>query len=367
MRREMVEGKTVHGCESCYVREAVGAQSMRQTCNAVVGPERIRRFIEQSIASDFQVAPMPESVEVVVGNRCNLKCRMCRSSSSSLIAKDRVHVRWNYQEYLPVEAEAVLALLDERLFRDPAHLRRVHFIGGEPFVINEIEKTLQLLIDRGVAGRITLSMNTNGTRVSPRWMKLTESFEKLHLSISIDGVGDTFEYIRFPAPMERSRAQPRRLPRHAARRARRQRDRAELQRARDHGAVSLPRSRRLDGLARAHRPGRSAPPRDDHAARSAPPRSGAAARLCGRLTAGPRTVRRCAASSKSSSRLAKGSTPSCCASSCCSPTISIARAGRASQRLPDLLALIEATGFVWSDEVMYASADAGVAAVVETA
>ncbi len=199
MRREMVEGKRVAGCEACYVREDVGAQSMRQTCNAIVGEERIARFIEQSVASDFRIAPLPEVVEVVVGNRCNLKCRMCRSSSSSLIAKDRVHSAWNYREIVPVEEESVLELMEERLFRDADHIRRIHFMGGEPFVINEIERSLQMLIDRGVAHRIVLSMNTNGTRTAPRWMQLTELFQELHLTLSIDGVGGIFEYIRFPA------------------------------------------------------------------------------------------------------------------------------------------------------------------------
>lgn len=199
MRREMVEGKRVRGCEACYVREDVGAQSMRQTCNAVVGEARIHRYIADSIANDFRSASLPEVVEVVVGNRCNLKCRMCRSSSSSLIAKDRVHSAWNYREHVPLEAESVLGLFEERLFRDARHIRRIHFMGGEPFVINEIEHTLQMLIDRGAAPQIVLSMNTNGTRTAPRWMKLTESFRQLHLTLSIDGVGGIFEYIRFPA------------------------------------------------------------------------------------------------------------------------------------------------------------------------
>jgi hypothetical protein len=74
--------------------------------------------------------------------------------------------------------------------------------GGEPFLsgIDEQKKLLQHYIDIGRSSQITLHYTTNST-IFPddSWWQLWNSFKEIDIQLSIDAVGDRYEYIRYPA------------------------------------------------------------------------------------------------------------------------------------------------------------------------
>lgn len=112
IRRRMIFGQSLPGCEYCYQQERSGVESMRVAMNktwqneiaAAESDQASDALYEQAVkdlctgvqASDYNMADRPEWLELDVGNLCNLKCRMCNSSSSSSIAADPVHSRWAY-------------------------------------------------------------------------------------------------------------------------------------------------------------------------------------------------------------------------------------------------------------------------------
>ena len=74
--------------------------------------------------------------------------------------------------------------------------------GGEPF-LSEVDKQLELLnryVDSGQSIHMTLHYTTN-TQVYPdsKWWSLWENFKEIDIQLSIDGVGNRYEYIRYPA------------------------------------------------------------------------------------------------------------------------------------------------------------------------
>ena len=57
---------------------------------------------------------------------------------------------------------------------------------------------LRICVDKGYSKDIELHYNTNGT-TWPKETELWQHFRSINLSFSIDGIGERFEYMRFPA------------------------------------------------------------------------------------------------------------------------------------------------------------------------
>jgi MoaA/NifB/PqqE/SkfB family radical SAM enzyme len=75
-------------------------------------------------------------------------------------------------------------------------IRYLEFTGGEPFMIAEHFDFLQTLVDRGVAHNIEIHYNTNGTQYPERGIELWPHFKTVEIAISIDDLGERFEYQR---------------------------------------------------------------------------------------------------------------------------------------------------------------------------
>ena len=84
----------------------------------------------------------------------------------------------------------------EWLINDNPNLRRVKFLGGEPTIMNEVYKILDLIIENKLQPLIGIT--TNCTNVNKRFIEYLKYFKNTTINMSIDGVGDTLEYIRHP-------------------------------------------------------------------------------------------------------------------------------------------------------------------------
>ena len=109
--------------------------------------------------------------------------------SSIAIGRMEGSRKWyNNQEFLETE-----------LFRLPEGIEKIRFIGGEPMLIREVRSAMRHLVDKGVAGNITLMMVTNGTVIDEEIVDLLGKFKRVILMFSVDGVGRVNDYIRFPS------------------------------------------------------------------------------------------------------------------------------------------------------------------------
>jgi hypothetical protein len=216
LRRAMVEGRRIGPCEACYTDEERGAVSLRQRDNRAweqgwLNDERatIDDMVTLAVDNDFRLPKLPVMMEVETGNLCNLKCRMCNSFNSSLIAKDAVQQAWESSPHAcyieptfernPRKFRRVgpIETLVEELAKDTAsRIRRLYFIGGEPFLVRELPRLLERLVAVDRARQISLLFVSNGTIV-PEWLSLATRFNRVDLSISIDGYADDYDYIRY--------------------------------------------------------------------------------------------------------------------------------------------------------------------------
>jgi MoaA/NifB/PqqE/SkfB family radical SAM enzyme len=209
IRRAMVNGERVSGCVGCYQEEESGGLSLRKVRNRVwLNEDKIDIDVlkARAIADDYRLPTTPSFLELHVGNLCNLKCRMCCGYSSSRIDRDPVHSQWNGgapadQKRLPGGKRWFedKNFIRTGLFQHPEQLKLLQFLGGETLLIKEVGDILECLIDAGVAHNIVLLAATNGTVVNSPWLGLAERFKQLSLTVSLDGFGKYYEYIRYPA------------------------------------------------------------------------------------------------------------------------------------------------------------------------
>jgi MoaA/NifB/PqqE/SkfB family radical SAM enzyme len=222
LRRDMVAGRPIAGCEWCYSVEKHGGVSIRIKDNIAWEQDwyndqrsTIDAMMAQAVENDYRLPKLPAMIEVEVGNLCNLKCRMCNSFSSSRIAKDQVHRNWDGFEYSfngePGNDEPgierghgrirrvgpIEGLFDELPKDTGSQVRVLYFLGGEPFLVREIPLLLERLVATGRAPQIGLLFVSNGSIV-PQWLSLAAQFRRLDLGISVDGYADHYEYIRYP-------------------------------------------------------------------------------------------------------------------------------------------------------------------------
>jgi len=374
LRQAMVSGEHVPDCEVCYRAEAGYGHSYRTSKMPGMLDRPVEDIKSESIESGFIQSRPPSHIKLEVGNLCNLKCRMCGSSTSSQIDRDRVHNKWaprndyelsflaewnddlstvgpfpvvgvrtegfgeaeerNGRRYrwtrgrgtvdLPLDPSitiegveiqfnevghqgqefqvavngrtlyagranmhALTARLDvshlslgteieveidalpvathrgkggsnpvrgavepvvlprlaveairlrrspgrlnaggdvvnsrfaepggwfdqdsflfEEVLGDLANIEEIYFTGGEPFLIRRVEDIVDHLIESGHAEHITLEFSTNCTKADPLFLDKLSRFRRVNLFFSLDGVGEVYDYIRFPARWEKVR------------------------------------------------------------------------------------------------------------------------------------------------------------------
>jgi glutamate-1-semialdehyde 2,1-aminomutase len=98
VRRDMLTGRHVAACSHCYLEEKAGVRSHRQLVNASWAGELGPLFdalVEESLCREHELPGGPLYYQLMPGNLCNLKCRMCSPTFSSQIERDPVHRHWN--------------------------------------------------------------------------------------------------------------------------------------------------------------------------------------------------------------------------------------------------------------------------------
>ena len=206
LRQRMVEGKIIPECAHCHQLDAVGGKSYRQYMNrTLVGDDQKIEILKREAAADnYWLSTFPSYLVLNGGTACNLKCRMCFGGNSSRIELDLVHGQWRPGSPPPKEERwsSDPEVIRKNILLFPDQIETIEVVGGETFLLREVEVILQYLIDQDFAYQIDFCATTNATVAIPRWFPLTERFRSVNLTVSVDGFEKDFEYIRYPAKWE---------------------------------------------------------------------------------------------------------------------------------------------------------------------
>jgi sulfatase maturation enzyme AslB (radical SAM superfamily) len=215
IRKQMIDGETVKGCEHCYDLEKMDFPSyrtnyIRDWFEYSGHGESIMQRIERSIDNDYIVEEAPMYLDFRLGNLCNLKCRMCQPQNSSQIQKEykrieendpmaadfiKKHFTWGQfaDHVTPWQDDAeFLRQVEEWL----PGVNKLYFTGGEPTIIERVYWILEKCVELGIAKNIDLVFNSNMTNIKGRFLTLVEQFKSVLMCFSVDAYGELNEYIR---------------------------------------------------------------------------------------------------------------------------------------------------------------------------
>lgn len=203
VREKMHKGELLPECSVCYRREKLHGASSRTHINK-------KYFASNSDTVEHSI----KKVDVKIGNKCNLKCKMCFPYASSELWKEWKDLGWNTKDKDP-NKETSWKYYDGYFKEDYSwpkdksnmdkikdavvNCKLLHVTGGEPMINPEFFDLLKHCIETDTAKDIILDVTTNATKIHPRFFDLAKQFKQLELTISMDGVGKTYEYVRYPA------------------------------------------------------------------------------------------------------------------------------------------------------------------------
>ena len=191
LKQDFLNGKKPSACYKCWQVESAGGTSKRLNDNYV--------FREHKFDIDYNDTATSKIVnlDIKLGNKCNLACRICSSRCSSTWAKydSAVNVEFDWLENESSNFWSDIIAISK-------DVKYITFAGGEPLLDKTHRKLLQYFIDQNLSKDIALHYNTNGTVFADFLFDYWDQFKTVELSFSIDNIGKQFEYERYGIPWD---------------------------------------------------------------------------------------------------------------------------------------------------------------------
>lgn len=212
MREQLRNDEWPDECHDCRIQEENGIKSYRE------------RSLDDPFVSDPDYSTnkvVIKDLQLKMSRACNYFCRHCGTASNSQFLKvgrqnpKIAQTLFNKHSFnhlgspigdIPHEARNEIDIptpevIDDLFENVLPTVERIEFAGGEPFYHAEMYKFLQRMIDDSTidTSKIQLQYNTNMSMTKFKKfdiIELWEHFQAVHLTVSMDGTGNVFNYFR---------------------------------------------------------------------------------------------------------------------------------------------------------------------------
>ena len=188
IREKMLQNKKIEGCLRCYQEEDSGKKSLRERCN------RSKDLPPDKLIVDLN-KPKITWIELALSNDCNLACRMCDSRYSTKWFNDEKEFykkTFSKTKKTKCNINAITPFL-----KDLLHIK---FTGGEPLMTPDHFTLIDKLLELKNTDNISLNYSTNLTiKPSESLVEKWKKFKYVEIYCSFDGVGETWEFVRYPS------------------------------------------------------------------------------------------------------------------------------------------------------------------------
>ena len=179
IRSSLSQGLPHEYCSNCVKAERFGADSERQWHNTV-NPN----FDYAQAGSKYHY---PVIVDVRWNTTCNFSCNYCDPSASSRWAQlQGMSFRSGTRPYY----DSVCDFIGQNY----EHIHEVALVGGEPLLLPENERLLDVIPDTAI---VTLITNLNVDLENNKIFKKLKKRSRVGWSMSFDNIGERFEYVRY--------------------------------------------------------------------------------------------------------------------------------------------------------------------------
>lgn len=189
LREKMHNDEQIEGCHICYSDEKNNRVSRRQ--------REMERFKYDDIEQPNLIL-----LDIKLGNTCNYACIICNTYSSSRLYEEE-H-RLGLIEKFPRELLDQFkwyrndAIWEDLLSQHSSTLKWLDIMGGEPLLALKNLNFLDEIVDKNLHEQININFVSNGSIVSEKLNNMLEKFHHVEMTLSADGIGDVYNYARFP-------------------------------------------------------------------------------------------------------------------------------------------------------------------------
>lgn len=211
IRLSMLKNEKIKECERCYKDEEAGYRSHRINENTLWKINLGNEYDEiiNEVLSDGTSLSSIYSLDLRLGNTCNLACIMCKPEESSKwlnesklltnINNESLKNEWTYKS--KIDTSYYEWYKNDKFWEDIKNylplLREIIIAGGEPLLIKQQLEFVKYISQTEYAENILIRYHTNGT-IIPDYFKYWEKFKKVQFFFSVDGVGDLLNFVRYP-------------------------------------------------------------------------------------------------------------------------------------------------------------------------
>lgn len=210
LRTKLINGEEVYNCKNCYEVEKHGVDSHRTSSNRMFEKEYGISY-DTFKSADVDIQHLI-TLDLRLGNTCNLKCIMCRPNESHKWYEDIVELKkhdlplvvandvnykadYNRNDYNWINKKVFWDNIDNIL----PNIKEFIFGGGEPFMLKEVKTLLHKAIELDTAKNTTIRFHTNGTHLNAKDFELLKNFKRIQLMFSVDSVDEINFFLRYPA------------------------------------------------------------------------------------------------------------------------------------------------------------------------
>jgi organic radical activating enzyme len=207
-RKEMLSGKWPSGCYECKQVEELGSISDRLLHN------KFQHLVSEDLRNNTDISKIkPSILEIYFRNTCNMSCIYCTPMLSSKFTSEMKKygefenngVEIKNSQYNEQNYSEILIKFWEILIEILPTLKEVNVLGGEPFLLPELEQLIDIL-DQYPAPDLDLSIISNLNipheifcQSIKKLQKLqdTQKVKSIKINASIDGWDKSIEFQRY--------------------------------------------------------------------------------------------------------------------------------------------------------------------------
>jgi sulfatase maturation enzyme AslB (radical SAM superfamily) len=222
LRVSMIKNERNSLCNLCYNEEDLGLNSKRLHMLKIYNVEDFAKNTQEDGSIDTEKFPL-RYIDIRFGNLCNLKCRYCGPTDSSLWYEEYAEMSGKEVALMPFYGSKTYEIkknqdkwtidsLDFEWYEDEKfwsqitmmipYIDRYYFTGGEPTINKAHYRLLELIINMGFAKNTVLEYNSNMFAIPEKLYDFWKEFKDVGIGCSIDGIEDMANYLRPPSKWE---------------------------------------------------------------------------------------------------------------------------------------------------------------------
>ena len=214
VRSDILRGLWPEQCKRCEIDSLTGINSRNEwETKRHLDTFTIDDAINSTSVDGTITNPKLVSLDLRIGNQCNLRCIMCFPGESTLWYKDYQELI-GYDYFIVDDKKYNLKIADsdfdwandkdkiDALVSNSKYLAKIKFGGGEPLIIKYHHYLLNRLIEEGYSQNIELEYSVNLTIFPPLLFDLWKKFKVIKICASIDAYGIANDAIRYPSKWE---------------------------------------------------------------------------------------------------------------------------------------------------------------------